>query len=409
VRTAVRQQGAVKERAVTIIPRERLTAAPAAVSAETVAREAGRRPEAELQNPDMSRSARLAAHGAVSTALSLCSDRTLRELADAATPLGSGIGGQTLLLDVEGTPVFVKQVRLTDLELRPENVRSTANVFELPVFCHYGVGTIGGPGFGAWRELAVHAMTTNWVIAGDYEGFPLMHHWRVLPDAGRPLPEELVDVDRAVAYWGGGSGIRRRIEALQQSSASIMLFLEYIPQNLHDWLGVQVEAGDAVAEQACAMVDGELEAGISFMNARGLLHFDAHFENILTDGKRLFFADYGLAISSRFELTPGESAFFDEHRGYDRYYAVTHLVNWLAVALYGHSPDERKAFVRSCAQGVSPDGAPAVVAAALLRYAPVAAVVGDFYRQFQRESRETAYPLEAIRRIGQEQTAEIHP
>lgn len=354
-----------------------------------------------MKSPDMSRGARLAAHGSVSTSLSLCSDRRLRELVDAGTPIGSGIGGKTVLLEVEGNPVFVKQVRLTELELRPENVRSTADLFGLPIFCHYGVGTIGGPGFGAWRELAAQIMTTNWVIAGDYEGFPLMYHWRVLPDHGQPLPEELADVERAVAYWGGGSGARRRIEALQQSSASLMLFLEYIPQNLHDWLGVQIGAGDHVAERACGMVESELEAGISFMNTRGLLHFDAHFENILTDGSRLFFADYGLAISSRFELTQGEADFFDEHRSYDRYYAVTHLVNWLAVALYGYGPEERRAFVRSCAEGVCPEEIPAAVAAVLVRHAPVAAVMGDFYRAFQRESRATPYPLEAIRRIEQ--------
>lgn len=354
-----------------------------------------------MKSPDMSRGARLAAHGAVSTSLALCSDRRLQELVDAATPIGSGIGGKTLLLEIDGTRVFVKQVRLTDLERRPENVRSTANVFGLPVFCQYGIGTVGGPGFGAWRELAVHTMTTNWVIAGEYEGFPLMYHWRVLPDAGRPLPEELADVEGAVAYWGGGSGIRRRIEALQRSSASLMLFLEYIPQNLHDWLGVQIGAGDEVAERACAMVDNELKAGVSFMNARGLLHFDAHFQNILTDGRRLFFADYGLAISSRFELTQDEVDFFDEHRSYDRCYSVTHLVNWLAVALYGYEPEERQAFVRACAQGVPPGDAPAEVAAVFLRHAPIAAVMGDFYRQFRQESRATPYPLEAIRRIGQ--------
>ncbi|MFE4722716.1 protein kinase family protein, partial [Streptomyces sp. NPDC056728] len=166
----------------------------------------------------MSRGARLAAHGAISTSLALCSDRRLRELVDTAAPIGSGIGGKSALLEVDGTSVFVKQVPLTDLERRPENVRSTADLFKLPVFCHYGIGSIGGPGFGAWRELAVHAMTTNWVIAGDYEGFPLMYHWRVLPGPGQPLPEELTDVERAVAYWGGGSVVRRRIEALQQSS-----------------------------------------------------------------------------------------------------------------------------------------------------------------------------------------------
>ncbi|WP_040908247.1 hypothetical protein [Streptomyces griseoflavus] len=349
----------------------------------------------------MSRGTRLSAHSTVSTSLALCSDRELRELVDAAAPAGSGIGGTTALLDVGGTPVFVKQVPLTDLERRPENVHSTANLFELPAFCQYGVGSIGGPGFGAWRELAAHTMTTNWVIAGDHEGFPLMHHWRVLPGPGRPLPEELADVERAVAYWGGGQGIRRRIEALQQSSASLMLFLEYIPQSLHDWLGVRIGDGGDAAERACAMVAGELEAGIAFMNARGLLHFDAHFQNILTDGRRLFFTDYGLALSSRFALTREEAAFLDRHRGYDRCYAATHLVNWLAFALYGYEPEERGAFVRSCAQGeVPPGNIPAGIAAVLVRHAPVAAVMGDFFRRFRQESRTTPYPLEALRRAA---------
>lgn len=175
--------------------------------------------------PDMSRDARLAAHGAVSTALALYGDRALGELVDTATPIGSGIGGTVALLDVAGTPVFVKRVPLTDPERRPENARSTANLFELPVFCQYG---IGGPGFGAWRELAVHTLTTNWALTGEYEGFPLMHHWRVLPHSA-PLPPELAEVDKTVAYWGGGAQVRRRIEALEQASASVALFLEYIP------------------------------------------------------------------------------------------------------------------------------------------------------------------------------------
>ncbi|CAL9398725.1 hypothetical protein SUDANB37_01432 [Streptomyces sp. enrichment culture] len=352
-----------------------------------------------MKGPDMSRGARLTAHGAVSTSLALRSDRSLREFVDTGARLGSGIGGTTVLLEVEGTQVFVKQVRLTDLERRPEHVHSTANLFGLPAFCHYGIGTIGGPGFGAWRELAAHTMTTNWVIAGDYEGFPLMYHWRVIPDSGQPLPEELADVERAVAYWGGGSAVRQRIEALQHSTASLVLFLEYIPQNLHDWLGVRIGAGDEVAERACAMVDDELKAGISFMNARGLLHLDAHFENILTDGRRLFFTDFGLAISSRFDLTRDEADFFDQHRTYDQSYAVTHLVNWLAVALYGHTPEERKTFVNACAQGAPPEGVPASVAALLVRYAPVAAVMGNFYREFQQESRAAPHPLATICRM----------
>lgn len=36
---------------------------------------------------------------------------------------------------------------------------------------------------------------------------------------------------------------------------------------------------------------------------------------------------------------------------------------------------------------------------ALVRHAPLAVVVTDFYLQLQYESRETAYPLTAIRQI----------
>jgi hypothetical protein len=358
----------------------------------------------------MSRGARLTAHSAVSTSLALRSDRALRELVDAAVPIGSGIGGKSGLLEVAGTPVFVKRVPLTDPERQPEHVRSTANLFDLPVFCQYGIGTIGGPGFGAWRELAVHTMTTNWVLAAEHEGFPLMYHWRVLPDS-TPLPEELADIERAVAYWGGGSQVRRRIRALQQSSASVALFLEYIPQNLHQWLGTQVAAGDQAANRACAMVERELAVGTSFMNHRGLLHFDAHFENILTDGRRLYFADYGLAISSGFELSQDEADFFDRHQTYDRCYTATYLVNWLVTALYGYQGEDREgrdALVRAYAEGKRPTGIPEEAAAILARNAPIAAVMSDFNRKFQRQSRQTPYPLEEIRRLGGTAGSSIH-
>ncbi|HEY2058621.1 MAG TPA: hypothetical protein VGH57_09660 [Amycolatopsis sp.] len=333
-------------------------------------------------------------------ALARCSDLELRDLVEAAEPVGSGIGGTTALLDVGGTPVFVKRVPLTDLERQPENVRSTANLFGLPDFCHFGVGVIGGAGFGAWRELAVHAMTTNWVLAGDCEGFPLTYHWRVLPHPGQSLPEELADVEKAVAYWGGGSAVRGRIEAVRDASASIALFLEYIPQNLHDWLNVQVNAGDEAAERACAMVVEQLRAGTSFMNARGLLHLDVHFQNLLTDGERLFFADYGLAISSEFDLSEGEAAFFAGHQSYDRCYSVTHLVIWLVTALYGYRGEERSAFLRACAQGERPKGIPPRIAAILAEHAPLAVVMTDFYRKFQLESRQIPYPAAELSRIG---------
>ncbi|MGW7283465.1 hypothetical protein ACWGIV_35450 [Streptomyces sp. NPDC054844] len=131
------------------------------------------------------------------------------------------------------------------------------------------------------------------------------------------------------------------------------------------------------------------------MNRRGLLRFDAHFENILTDGHRLYFTDYGLAISSDFNLSPEETAFFNQHQTYDRHYTATYLVNWLVTALHGLSKqerDDRYALVRAYADGQRPEGVPEATAAVLARNAPIAAETSAFIRRFQSQSRQTPYP-----------------
>jgi hypothetical protein len=290
--------------------------------------------ERSLDRSGRSHAARLARYSTVSTSLALLSDRRLGELMDQAPLIGTGIGGAAVRLEVEGTPVFAKRVPLTDLERRPEHVMSTANLFQLPTFTQYGVGSAGG---GVWRELAAHTMTTNWVLAKHHEAFPLMYHWRVLPapPPRAPTPEERADLARTVAYWHGSSAVRERLEAIAQSSASVVLFLEYVPQTLHEWLTTQVASGDDAVESACAMVERSLRTDVSFMNSNGLLHLDAHFQNILTDGQRLYLADLGLATSPRFELSDAELRFLEANRSHDGCYAVTRLVNWLVTALSG--------------------------------------------------------------------------
>ncbi|PAZ15735.1 hypothetical protein CLM62_13165 [Streptomyces sp. SA15] len=338
----------------------------------------------------MPRDPRIARHTDIATALSLLSDRELTDLVAAGTPNGSGIGGRSTLIEVDGVRVFVKQVPLTDTERLPEHVRSTANVFGLPPFFHYGIGLVPSPGLGAWRELAAHTMTTNWVLADRFAGFPLMHHWRVMPHTPSPLPDELADVEGAIAYWGGTPQVRERIEALRTASASLTLFLEYIPHTVHDWLETRLEAGDA--DSAVPLVEQGLEAVVSFLHAQELLHFDAHFGNILTDGDRLYLTDYGLSLSAHYRLTPEERDFVDRHRHYDRAYTRSYLVVWLVTDLYGYRGQERDAFIRACADGARPDGIQEAAADVIARHARGAAVMGEFNRRFQEESRLTPYP-----------------
>lgn len=330
---------------------------------------------------------RLAGYSAVSTALALLSDRRLAALMAEAPPVFTGIGGTAVLLEVEGRAVFVKRVPLTDLERLPEHVMSTVNMFQLPTWYQYGIGSAG---FGVWRELAAHTMTTNWVLEGRCESFPLLYHWRVLPGEATAM----ADLDQLVEYWDGSPAVRQRLEAIVRASASVMLFLEYVPQTLRQWLDARIGNGLA---PAYAAVERNLVADVSFMNANGLLHLDAHFGNILTDGRRLYFTDFGLATSPRFELSAAESSFVERNASHDACFAVTSLVNWLVSAVTGLTdPKERNAFVRRWADGGDPPGVPDWAADVIRRHAPTAAVVNEFYWTLRFANRQAPYPATAL-------------
>ena len=296
------------------------------------------------------------------------SDARLAALVAAAEPLGMGIGGRSAVADVSGTRVFVKRVPLTELELR--HFRSTANLFGLPLYYQYGIGSAG---FGAWRELAAHLLTTGWVQAGRYDGFPLLHHWRVLPDtppAG--FLDEFGGIDGAVARWDGSPAVRARLEAIGRASASLVLFLEYLPRTLAD---------DVIPEVAT-----ELERGCDFMASQRFLHLDAHFRNILTDGERLCFADFGLALSASFDLTPAESEFLANHLTYDRHYTANHLLRFHVLADEA-DPDQ---FLLAWVAGDRPPVAPEV-ARLLDRHAAGAVTLHDFHQRLL-ENKSTPYP-----------------
>ncbi|MFI6253891.1 protein kinase family protein [Streptomyces sp. NPDC051016] len=341
--------------------------------------------------------ARVSACAAVGARLSLFSDRRLADAVCAAPGLGSGIGGRSAEMEVEGVRVFVKRVPLTDVELRPEHVRSTANVFGLPLFYQYGAGSAG---FGAWRELAAHIMTTSWVLKNEYAGFPLLYHWRVLPDTP---PDGFVDglggVEGAVAHWEGSSAVRRRLEAIGQSSYSLVLFLEHVPRTLAAWLGDTRDAAPSRrgGESPYQWVENALARGTEFLSARGLVHFDAHFTNLLTDGRRVYFADFGLALSRDFELSAEERDFLADHLVYDRSYAPNHL-------LRHHLPDGVRDgagngdFLREWVHGRQPTGIPADIAAIINRHAPHAIVLDDFHRRFLTQSKRTPFPAAEIQR-----------
>ena len=140
------------------------------------------------------------------------------------------------MIEVDGAKVFVKKIALTELERSADGEGATANLFDLPLFCRYELG------FGAWRELSACLRASDWGLSGECVLFPLVHHWRVLPRTPTPGNAELeARLQRALDYWDRSEAIAARVEALWGASASLVLFLEYVPKMLLVWLADRSE------------------------------------------------------------------------------------------------------------------------------------------------------------------------
>lgn len=351
---------------------------------------------------DSKYAARLATYRTVATRLSLLSDRRLGDLVSSASAAGSGIGGRSAEADIDGTRIFIKRVPLTDVEAQPENVWSTANLFDLPMFYQYGVGSAG---FGAWRELAVHTMTSNWVLEKEHEGFPLMYHWRVLPDSPpQGFVDEFGGIDGAVAHWEGSPAVRERLEAIGRSCHSLVLFLEHAPQTLGAWLSEHQEnAAPAGSGSPYLWVEDALARATTFMSSRGLVHFDAHFNNLLTDGRLIYFADFGLALSSGFDLSAAEEQFLSDHLAYDYHYTASHLLHHLLDHL--RDDTETDVFPREWSAGRRSSGVLPEIAAIIERHARTALVLDGFHRQLLTESKQTPFPAADLNRAAAAEAA----
>jgi hypothetical protein len=299
------------------------------------------------------------------TALAAAKDDDLIVLMATGMEGEPGVGGGSVVFDLDGVPVFAKRIPLTDRELA--NPRSTANLFDMPLYCQYGILS---PRFNAWRELAA-----NEILTGT-GAFPRLYHWRILPGRS-PVASEHADIDAVVAMLGGG---RARFEALAAATHSLVLFSEYVPHALYDWLR------DDPASKA-ELVEQQLMHIVAVLRDHELLHMDGHFGNLRTDGERLVLTDFGLVTSPRFDLSVAEHAFVRRNATHDADYAAMRLVNWLATEVCGVSrvPAARNEFVAWCATGGVPGHVPPHIAAILTRHAPAAARANSLYWQlFQR-------------------------
>ncbi|MBP6744484.1 protein kinase family protein [bacterium] len=339
-------------------------------------------------------------HLQLSSHLAGYSDSALSALLQKATPMHEGVGGSSSLFEIDGHKVFAKKIPLTDLERSSENFLSTANLFHLPMFYQYRLGSAG---FGAWRELAAHKLTTEWALSGKCSNFPLLFHWRVV-ECDKPhtmTAREVEDLNIAVEYWDDSQAVRQRLEGLHGASAHLVLFLQYIPLTLHDWLSFELNKDSASADSAVTLVENQFALVSSFFRDNGFVHFDAHFNNILCDGN-LYYGDFGLALSSQFDLGQEEKDFLQRHHSYDRAVCIVSLIQSLMLCFYGKGRWLEHLTAICANDQIMTEKLTPLIESTIRRNAPIAFVLSDFYQQLQNETKSAVYPAKEIEQLLKE-------
>ena len=346
---------------------------------------------------DDAKETRYSRYNYISQHLEKLNDESISALLEQGTSLHSG-WGTSVKLEIDGVPIFVKKVPLNEIEGRPENVRSTENLFDIPPYYQYGVGS---GGFSVWRELSAHIMSTEWVLSSENENLPLMYHWRIINNSDEKPPLDEEELKDYVKYWGDSSAIGERVRANHDASAYVALFIEYIPDTLNTWLSQELSKGDGSIDKAIEMVERNLKDTVAFINAKGMLHFDAHFHNILTDGKRLYLSDFGLATSSKFALSKEELQFIQTHQNYDRCYVVTTLTSWVISRLFGKDRFDEvlEAYANEKTPLLLPEALTPYLSSIVKRYARITLKMNTFFKNLREGDKQAPYPADELEQL----------
>lgn len=205
---------------------------------------------------------------------------------------------------IDQSQVFVKRIPITNLEYN--NLFSTKNLYNLPTYYNYGVGSAG---FGVFRELMTNLKTTHWVLEGEIATFPLMYHYRIMSFCGQRADLDRERQQRYVEYWGNNANVGNYWLDRANANYELVLFLEYIPYVLETWLQENPNKFQKPLD--------DLRATIDFLRMKRIIHFDAHFQNVLTDGEQIYLTDFGLVLDKSFALTSSEESFFEQNIFYD--------------------------------------------------------------------------------------------
>lgn len=119
------------------------------------------------------------------------------------------------------------------------------------------------------------------------DAFALLYHWRVLPRRRRSPPASVETFNAYAWSWNASAAIGRYMHGRQAARHLVVFRFEWFPVSVRTHLGDRPDAIEPLVDRMCSAV--------SFLHARGISHFDAHFNNVVTDGKQPYLVDFGLA------------------------------------------------------------------------------------------------------------------
>ena len=218
-----------------------------------------------------------------------------------ATPHIWGTNG---VISAGGRRFFVKRVPVTELER--EGGSTSRNIYRLPTYYNYGLGSAG---CSAYRQILAHTKTNHWVLDGALENFPLLYHHRIIPLHNQLVGQNMDGLAGYVQYWNGNKNIEKLLVARANARCEAVLFFEFIPHAMWKWLGKHIDQLPELVEQ--------MRQTFAFLRQNNLVHFDAHLGNVLTDGNRFYLTDFEIAISQDWTLHKRERVFLQRHRHFD--------------------------------------------------------------------------------------------
>ena len=332
----------------------------------------------------------------------------LRNLSDDRKSMGYGLNHT---ISLEPFQIFVKRIPVTTTEY--DHLFSTKNIYNLPAYFNYGIGSAG---INIFRELITHIKTTHWVLEEEIATFPLLYHYRIMPFLGPPTDTDEEWLENFVEYWGSCTNIKNYMLDKANAKYELILFLEYVPHVLSTWLPANLSEFQKPINDLCRTM--------VFLRKKGVTHLDAHFQNVLTDGEQIYLTDFGLVLDRSFALAPEEEAFYEQNLSYD-YAEILLNLGHMIVLLYdscseddkcrinhaysiqeGLKPYELRAILLNNIEQIQADGTMPLdqsYVASIVKYRDIIALMHTFFADMRMNSRkDTIFPEAKLRSLLEE-------